>query len=167
MSATPTMTAPDEACFRRDLKLSAFLIGETERRWRLVSPPGIQFPHAVFAVSAATRASGPDEFHFRVTVDGYPSRAPTTRLWDIETNSPLAIPRYPKGRGNVAKVFRTNWPSEAPGSCLYHPMDRRPLSDHPDWPKIYANETWNPRRTIIDLLEVIYDLLNSTSYSGV
>ncbi|MCC6229951.1 MAG: hypothetical protein IT432_12090 [Phycisphaerales bacterium] len=161
-----TMTSPDEAALRGDLQSAAFLIGEAEGRWKNMDP-GMKFPDVVFMIAAAARPNSPAAFYLKVNCDGYPSRAPTSRLWDHERAAPLALELHPKGSGDVAKVFRIDWPPEAPGSCLYHPMDRRPLSDHGDWPTTYKRQVWHSRRTIVDLLEAVYELLNSRNYTGV
>lgn len=167
--STDELMAPDEVSLRSDLQGSGFLVGEVERRWRLLDPPGITFPNLMIDVGAAKRKDGATRFCLRFDCTGYPSAAPTAMLWDVESKSQLALDRYPKGGGDVAKVFRTDWPGapEKPGSALYHPMDRRPLADHTDWPQAYRGQAWNSRRTIVDYVEMVYGLLNSPNYRGV
>jgi len=116
--STSDQVRPDEAALRRDLQGAAFLVGEAEGRWCLLDPPGIRFPEVFMSVSAAKRDRSPDSFCFRIECTGYPSSAPTSMLWDSQAGRQLALNQYPKGGGDVDKVFRTNWPDEAKGSCL-------------------------------------------------
>lgn len=164
---SPACVAPDEAALRADLESTTFLAGVAEGRWAMHGPSGIEFPHIVIWVSAAARPGGPTCFWLRMNLAGYRPHAPTAMLWDPETRAQLELAKYPKGGGDVGKVFRTDWPSEGGGTALYHPMDRRPLSDHADWKTVYAGQAWTARRTVVDYLEMVYGLLNSPNYRGV
>jgi hypothetical protein len=170
---TTRVMKPDEAALRGNLQSVAFLAGEAEGRWSLADPPGITWPHVVFWIAAAPRKGAPDRFHLRLNCAGYPSQSPTGMLWDLTKGTQLALSEYPKGTGDTAKVYRIDWPSEnattgdKPGSALYHPFDRRPMSDHPDWKKNYPHQQWHSRRTIVDYLEMAYGLLNCPTYHGI
>lgn len=170
---TTMVMKPDEVALRSDLQSVAFLVGEAEGRWSLADPPGIAWPHAVFWVAAASRDGAPTRFSLRLNCDGYPALGPTGMFWDLVTGVQLALPCYPKGTGDTAKVFRTDWPSEdpnkgeRPGCALYHPFDRRPMSDHPHWKTEYPNQQWHSRRTVVDYLEMVYGLLNGPTYTGI
>jgi hypothetical protein len=137
--------SPDEAAFLADLKGVAFRVGNVEGRWGLVDHSNLIWPFAVFWIAAPVRASSPDRFHVRLDLSGYPSQSPTGRFWDVTAGTALALKAFPKGTGDTGKVFRTDWPGEdpgkgdTPGSALYHPFD----------------------------LEMIYDLLNSPTYTGI
>lgn len=164
---------PDEALLRSDVQSAAFRIGEVEGRWGLEQPPGIIWPYAVFWVAAPDRPESPRRFSLRLDLSGYSAQGPTGRFWNTHTDSPLALVDYPKGRGDTAKVFRTDWPpanaatGDKPGCALYHPFDRRALRDHPQWKTAHPYQQWHSQRTVIDYLELVYDLLNSPTYTGI
>lgn len=130
---------PDEVALRSDLLSVAFLAGEAEGRWGLHDPAGIAWPYVVCWVAAARREGAPCKYFLRLNCSGYPAIGPTGMFWDPAAGAQLALPLYPKGTGDTGKVFRTDWPSdnpskgEKPGCALYHPFDRRPMSDHPNW----------------------------------
>ena len=164
---------PDELLFETDIQSAAFRVGDAEGRWGLELSPGIAWPHAVFWVAAPERPGSPRRFRLRLDLSGYPSQGPTGRFWNTQTGGPLAPSDYPKGRGDTAKVFRTDWPpandatGDEPGCALYHPLDRRALRDHPHWKTDYPYQQWHAQRTVIDYLEMVYGLLNSPAYTGI
>jgi hypothetical protein len=168
-----TSMAPDEAALRTDVQSAACRAGEFEGRWGLEDPPGITWPYAVFWVAAPDRPNSPSRFRLRLELSGYSAQPPTGRFWDVKTGGPLALADYPKGRGDTAKVFRTDWPNqdaakgETPGCALYHPFDRRAASDHPQWKGDHPHQQWHSQRSVIDYLEMVYGLLNSPTYTGI
>ncbi len=53
---------------------------------------------------------------------------------------------------------------------IYHPLDggSAAAAAHPrKWPQQYRGIAWNPRRTFVDYLEMVHELLNSEGYTGV
>jgi len=170
---TTTVMKPDEAALRGDLRSVDFRVGVAEGRWDLADPPGVVWPYAVFWVAAPLRPNSPDRFHLRLDCAGYPAVGPTGRFWDHTSAGPLPLGDYPKGTGDTAKVFRTDWPpqkaetGDTPGSALYHPFDRRPASDHPDWKTKHPELMWTSEHTVVDYLEMVYGLLNTPTYTGI
>jgi hypothetical protein len=151
---------PDERKFRSDIAAAAFVLGAETGRWRLVS---IAWPHAVIAVSAGARESGPKEFFLRFELTRYPIDAPTAMPWDPETESMLPAERRPKGN-RVGLAFRINWES---GRALYVPCDQVALTGHGGWADQYPTWTWDPGKDITLYLRLVHQMLNDPDYTGV
>jgi hypothetical protein len=152
---------PDQLLLERDLVAPDFRCGEFEGRWRHIATP---WPFTVIAVSATPTSSGPLEYGFRFECTGYRTAAVTGRLWDLETDAPLATSAWPRGRSIVPSVFRPEWKE---GSCLYIPCDRLSMEGHGDWIHKHPARLWDATRGIICYLEQIHELLNSNDYTGV
>jgi hypothetical protein len=90
-SSSPTL--PAEALLREDLAGGDYAAGEDRGYWRLIS---LDWPYAVFEITAAPRPNAPDRYGFRFNVDGYP-QMPTAQLWDIDADAPLPASRWPGG----------------------------------------------------------------------
>lgn len=150
---------PDERTLRAHLEGARFLAGVQAGRWRLLN---LAWPYATFAISAAPRSNGPEEFVLRLDVAGYPHLAPTGSLWDNETDRSLEPARRPKG-DRAAHVFRTDW---ADGIAMYAPWDRSALESHHDWAQKYPHDAWNPTRDITFVLNNVHNILNADDYLG-
>ena len=153
--------SPDERVFREHLTDTRFNAGFKQGRWRIVG--SIEWPHVLFAVSAATRENSPDEFFFRFNLSGYPGEAPTATPWDPRTESVLAPDLRPRGE-RVGNVFRSDWEN---GQALYAPCDRVALRWHPEWRQSYAAYAWDGTKDIAWVLQFIYRLLNDADYRGI
>jgi hypothetical protein len=154
---------PDQRRFEADLEDGPFLAGMAAGRWGRPDASLVEtvaWPKAVLWVAAAPRKDSPDKFHLLLDCEGYPSQSPTGSFWDPAIRQQLASANWPKGKGQVAAVFR-------PGGAFYHPYDRVSASGHKDWPAKYPHLLWDGTRTIVDFLGVIHGLLNSTDYTGV
>jgi len=158
MTAAPR---PDEQVFRSHLAEGPFQAGAERRRWRLES---VAWPVAIIAVSAAPREGGPAEFFFRFDLTDYPQTAPTAQLWDLLSQARLSPAKWPTGRLRVPSVFRPDWKD---GGCLYLPCDRVAMEGHDGWRAQHPHLIWNASRDITLYLETVYELLNSSDYSGV
>lgn len=145
----------------QDLAAPEFRCGEIEGRWRLV---GTEWPHAVIAVTAAARPSGPNEFFFRFECRGYRQTPVTAQPWDPIANAPLPEGRWPAGKAIVPSVFRPEWKG---GQCLYLPCDRISIEGHEAWRHQHPGRLWNPERGLICYVEQLYDLLNQGDYTGI
>lgn len=152
--------APDKAAFDQDIRAAPFLRGVARGKWRLVD---VVWPHAVIAVRAAPRDLSPDEYTLRFELTGYPASAPTAGLWNAATAQYLEGDLRPTGGPNVAIAFRNDWND---GRVLYLPCDRLALQAHANWSSKYAARAWRSGSDITHYLEVVYELLNSASYSG-
>lgn len=155
-----TVVRPDEQVFRRHVLEGPFQSGVDRGLWRLVS---VEWPYAVVAVSAASREGGPAEYSFRFELTDYPQAAPTAQLWDVATQSRLAPAQWPTGRFRVPSVFRPDWKE---GVCLYLPCDRVSVEGHDGWRAQHPYLLWHAGRDITLYLEAVYELLNSSDYSG-
>lgn len=155
--------APDQQAFEDDLCAVPYALGEMEGHWGRVSVETAAWPSTIFWVRAAARPNAPDRYYFRLLCDGYPAQGPTAAFWNVESNTFLEHQRFPRGTGQVQAVFRTDWNS---GQALYHPMDRVAAQGHSDWNTQHQGSLWHSKRTVADFLEVMYGLLNSTSYTG-
>jgi hypothetical protein len=157
VESSPT-TSPAEALLREDLGGGDYAAGEDRGYWRLVA---LDWPYAVFEVTAARRPGAPESYGFRFNVDGYP-QMPTAQPWDIEADVPLTTNRWPGGGARIASAFNPGWRVDA----LYVPMDRLAIAGHHDWPVRYAAHLWDPARDISQYLRLIYDLLHDDTYGG-
>jgi hypothetical protein len=153
---------PDERTFQEHLARGAYLRGVTLGRWQLLQ---MNWPEAVFHVRASPRPSGPDRYALKLDLAGYPQQGPTARLWDVSTDEPLAAEAYPTGPAGsrVERAFRTDWNN---GAALYLPCDRVALKAHPNWLTLHPSLAWNPDRDIAFFLEIVHDLLHSSTYTG-
>jgi hypothetical protein len=151
---------PDQSLLESDLAAPEFRCGEMEGRWRHISTP---WPKVVIAVSAAPIPSSPAEYAFRFDCTGYREVAPTAQPWNAGTNSPLVHRDWPTGKSIVPSVFRPQWKD---GLGLYLPCDRLAIQGHDSWRNEHPARLWNPERGIICYLEQIYELLNSSDYTG-
>ena len=151
---------PDEKIFRRHIEAGPFQAGVDRGRWRLVS---VNWPYAVIAVRAATRANSPEEYALRFQLANYPQVSPTAQLWDVTQGAPLEHNRWPKGRSRVPAVFRTDWNN---GQCLYVPCDRVAIQGHDTWRTQHPDKIWSLEGDITQYLKVVYELLNDEDYTG-
>jgi hypothetical protein len=151
---------PDQLLLEQDLAAPDFRRGEIEGRWRHVAT---LWPHVVIAVSAAPRSNSPAEYGFRFECTGYRQVAPTARPWDLSSDAPLATNSWPAGRSIVPSVFRHQWKE---GTCLYLPCDRLAFEGHANWQHEHPSRLWSPSRGVLCYLEQLYDLLDSSDYTG-
>lgn len=151
---------PDELVFRSHIQGGAFLAGVDGRRWRLIS---IDWPHALIGVNARQREEWPSEYVFRFECSNYPQAAVTAQPWDLDQKLPLDAKRWPGGKSRIPSVFRPDWKG---GQCLYLPCDRISVEGHNDWPTRYPHLIWKATSDITLYLEELYDLLNSSDYTG-
>ena len=159
---TETSTAsqtPDERTFRQHVAGGAFLRGRARGRWRLIR---ITWPHAVIAVSAAARRGSPSEYGFRFELRNYPQWPPTAQPWDLERDSALPGSRWPTGRSRLAGAFNPGWNPQA----LYLPCDRLAIQGHDAWITQHPSMIWRPTGDITQYLFILYELLNSSDYTG-
>jgi hypothetical protein len=162
------MQPPDQRAFLTDTENGTFRIGVAEGIWgfadKSLLPPDLSWPRVVLWVAAEARNNSPDRFYICLDCQNYPMEPPTGNFWDIETKGPLVPAKRPKGKGNVAKVFRTDWEQ---GRAFYHPYDRFASNSHSNWKQKYPHLIWGRKHTIVDLLDVIHHLLNCSDYTGV
>ncbi len=165
------MLPPDQRLFESHLLLAEYRDGVAKGFWGQVVaddlPPEMVWPKVVFWMAAAPRDGAPDRYYFALDLTGYGTQPPTGPLWDPATKQTLDLKRWPKGKPNsrFAIVFRTEGFSFQ-GKALYHPYDRSPLSDHPDWKSEPLPPVWTNSHTIVDYLEEFQTLLTSEAYVG-
>jgi hypothetical protein len=129
-------------------------------------PANTSWPMEYFWMAAAPRTGAPDRYYVALNLQGYNAVPPTGPLWDPEKKATLELAKWPKGKGGTrfAIVFRTDGFTFA-GRALYHPYDRSPVSDHPEWKN--AQPRWTGKHTIVDYLEEFQSLLQSEDYLGI
>ena len=150
----------DEKIFDSHLKGGTFQYGVDQKKWRLIS---IEWPYVIIGVNAKTHNGWPTEYSFRFECSDYPNSPVTAQPWDINTNKPLDPNKWPGGKNRVPKVFRPDWKG---GACLYLPCDRISIEGHSAWPSKHPHLIWKPTSEITLYLEAIYELINSSDYSG-
>jgi hypothetical protein len=157
---TEEAMSPDERVFRSHLERVDFRVGVERKRWRFVE---IAWPWVIIGVTAAERASGPDEFMLRFELSNYPTAGPTAGLWDPIEKAYLTADRRPKGRRQTL-VFRADWEG---GEALYHPCDRRAVTGHPAWVGESPAAAWGASSDITHYLKQVSELLMAEDYEGV
>ena len=156
----PNVTSMAEKVFREHVSAGPFQSGKVNRRWRLLD---ITWPNAFIAVTAAKRDNAPLEYVFRFDCSDYPATGPTAQPWDWERQSPLSHNKWPGGSDEVQRAFNPNWNDQA----LYLPCDRLALPGHDSWRTQHPGMIWSRDKDITFYLRFIYDLLHSSTYSGV
>ena len=150
----------DEQVFRAHISDGPFQSGVALKKWQLIS---IDWPYVLIDVSARTNEGWPTEYCFRFECTNYPDTAVTAQPWDLKQNVPLEAGKWPGGKDRVPKVFRPDWKG---GRCLYLPCDRISMNGHPDWHSRHPHLIWKPSSDITLYLDAIYELLNSSDYTG-
>lgn len=150
----------DEQIFRAHLADGSFQSGVDLKKWQFIS---IDWPFVLISVSARPHEEWPKAYGFRFECSNYPDSPVTAQPWDLERNAPLEPNKWPGGKDRVPKVFRPDWQR---GQCLYLPCDRISINGHSDWHTKHAHLIWKPTSDITLYLNEIYDLLNSSDYSG-
>jgi hypothetical protein len=153
----------DHECFLEHLALPAFQQGLDQGAWGVVKNDAVVWPDAILWISAPVRTNSPDRFYLRFNLRDYPEKAPTATVWDIDRNQRLDPAKWPKGRGDVAMAFRTNWNNAI---ALYAPWDRVALACHPDWAAKHPGVAWKRSHTIVHYLRMTLELLWSDEYTG-
>jgi len=121
------------------------------------------WPYAIIAVRAAERSGGPAEYALRFECSNYPQTPPTAQPWDAERAVPLEHASWPGGRSRLPLAFNPNWNR---GQCLYLPCDRLSIAGHDAWRSQHPSMIWSPAAGITQYLRIVYDLLNSSDYTG-
>ena len=142
-----------ERAFREHAERPDFQLGVLRGQWRIHR---IDWPVAIIGVTARDGV----EWGFHFLLDGYPAALPNARPWDIEKNVQLPPALWPKGTGRVAAVFAPHWNTNA----LYLPCDRLALPGHHHWVGLHPELLWRPATGIIHYLEIIHELLSSSSH---
>lgn len=166
------MLPPDQRLLEADLQSTEYRGGVAKGLWGQVAtadlPEAAAWPHVYFWMAAAKRLGAPDRYHVALDVKGYRAASPTGCFWDPLTKSTLDLSKWPKGKPNsrFSVVFRTTGFSFQ-GRAFYHPYDRAPMSDHPQWKAELPHLMWTSSHTIIDYLEEFQSLLMSEDYIGI
>ena len=147
---------PAQRAFEEDVAGAAFQRGAALGKWRIAEAG---WPNPIIAIAAAERENSPGEYFFRFDLNGYPTRAPTSQIWDLEHGTALDAAKRPAGSHNVTIAFRTNWQP-----ALYIPCDRVALESHADWAT--KPGAWKQGHDITNYLNYVYALLNSPGYTG-
>lgn len=152
-----TTRAPDERALRADAAQAAFRLAAAEDRFRIEM---IDWPTVIATVSAADGT----RYALRFDCSGYPTAAPTARLWDLTRNAPPAPHMWPGSKGGrVGAVFRQDWQG---GTALYLPCDRVSFAGHDNWIHETPTMIWNPSRGLLQYLEIVHELLNCADYQA-
>ena len=150
----------DEQVFRMHCERGPFQSGVARQRWRLLS---IEWAFVLIGISAAARERSPNEYTFRFECSNYPQIPPTAQLWDVDHGTALDQRFWPNGRFRVPLAFNPNWKN---GQCLYLPCDRLSIEGHDIWRNQHPTMIWSSTSDITLYLRIVYDLLNSSDYTG-
>jgi len=153
--------SPDYCLFKRHLEEAPFLVGADEGRWGLIAVEAMQdWPRCKLWVRCDPRFQAGGRVVLRFQADNYSASAPTAQPWSEPANAPLAAAEWPKGPGNVSKVFNPGWNATA----LYAPCDRTAMVGHDAWKQVFPQLWWTPDHTLVDYLTFIFRVLNPVRY---
>jgi hypothetical protein len=154
----------DQACFDEHVGSPPFQDGVARGYWGIAPRDDVKWPQAIIWIDLPAKANSPDKLFLRFQLQDYPSKGPTAVPWHFERNEKLEIAKWPKGNGDVAKVFRTDWEGAV---ALYAPWDRITVDKHDaNWLKNYPGFEWNPSRTIVHYLRLTREVLHCDDYCG-
>jgi len=157
------LALPDLCLFKRHLEEALFTEGVARGAWGLASEAELErWPHCRIWVESQTRFIEAGRVGLRFRVDNYPAVAPTAQPWDFERDVALPTDKWPKGPGNVSKVFNPRWNAAA----LYAPCDRAAMPRHESWIPQFPEAWWTPDRTITDYLRFVHRCLNPAGYGS-
>lgn len=148
---------PEEALFQAHVEGVAFRSGIDRDRWGFPSVhSGMEWPHLVVWIEADNRFVGSGHLDLRFDLTGYPATAPTALPWDVEKSEALPPEKWPKGPGNIARVFNPVWNRNA----LYAPCDRVAMVGHDPWKTSLSQWWWTADSDITLYLEFVHRCLN-------
>lgn len=153
------MTA-DEALLRAHLESVPFRSGVDRERWGFAADTSVAWPHCILWVQCDHRFAVSGRVTLRFDMSGYSASAPNAVPWDHEENQPMAGDKWPKGPGNVSKVFNPGWNSGA----LYAPCDRIAMAGHEPWKAAHPQWWWTADSEITLYLEFVHRCLNPRDY---
>jgi hypothetical protein len=145
------MADPAEAHVQADFDDPGFLAGIAARRWRVIA---FKFPRLDFAISATEPDGRQSEYCFFGELTGFPATNPTVRIWDMESDTPLAVERRPKGNQRVATTFQ-RWGDDT----VYRPWDRR-TGPHNNNAINLPHLAWRSDRRLAFIFEDLHGILN-------
>jgi len=152
-----------EECFLEHVAAPAFQAGVVAGRWGLVGNCRVDWPNVLIWIAAPPRSNGPDRWVLCFNLQDYPEKGPTAVPWDCATNAKLDPAKWPKGSGDVAMVFRTNWNNAV---ALYAPWDRAGMDTHSNWKAEFPGFAWKPTSTVVQYLHLTHELLSTNEYVG-
>jgi len=154
----------DQACFNEHVASPPFQDGVARGYWDIAPRDDVEWPHVIIWIDLPERANSPAKLFLRFNLQDYPSKGPTAVPWDFDKHVCLDLRKWPKGIGDVAKAFRTDWENAA---ALYTPWDRFTVEKHDtNWLKNYAGFEWNSERTIVHYLRLTREVLHTDEYHG-
>ena len=150
----------DEQVLREHIEDGPFQSGVDLGKWKLIS---IDWPHVYIDIKAMHHEEWPSFYCFQFECSNYPVAGVTARPWDVGKNQPLDVQKWPGGKNRLPKVFNPGWNG---GQCLYLPCDRIAINGHTDWPSKHPHLIWKTNSDITLYLDAVYELLNSSDYTG-
>ena len=153
------MTA-EETLFRAHLNGVAFRSGVDRGRWGFPEGMEMSWPHCIPWVQCEARFSAVGRLYLRFDLTGYSAAAPNAVPWDIEKQESLPGDKWPKGTGNVARVFAPGWNNQA----LYAPCDRCAMAGHEAWKTAHPQWWWTADSDVTLYLEFVHRCLNPRDY---
>jgi hypothetical protein len=141
----------DQKLLQRDLNSPRVLAGIRRGKWRIVR---CDFPDLIVQVNVSV-ALGPDvAFMFHCLCDDYPGIAPYVEIWDdVARQRPSGLSIVSPG---VQDAFK-DW-GKFPSGGIYRAWQRA-AADHGNWAMLRPDEAWNRNRTIVFVLERLYELV--------
>lgn len=163
-------THPGVDMLSKHIENPLFQLGIDKDKWGIVgSKADIEsnWPKLIVWIKPAQKKDGPEKYYLRFDLSGYPEKAPTATLWDVEDDKKLSFDSWPNGRNQwVNSVFKQNWKN---GDCLYLPCDRKSCegSHRRDWKKKHPHLMWvTGEDTLYKYVSYVYKVLNSKDYKN-
>ena len=139
-----------------DLVRADLLAGVENGRWRILK---LAFPYLDVAISATEPDGGPSEYVIRFELSNFPALAPLARIWNVQTDQPLAVEKRPKGGKKLTLTFQ-KWGEDT----IYRPWDRLTGPHNPNAPNL-SHLAWHSGRTLTFALEDLHGILNLNARS--
>lgn len=153
-SPLPSAVDPAETAVRSDLAHARMHAAADDGRFGVV-----RYEHpSVFAWVTV----GDARLGLRIDVLGYPGAAPAGQPWDLESNQPLDVRRWPVGG---RPVFRRDW-SVGNGNAPYLAVDRIALATHPNWRTDLSGRAWTNAMTMYEYLSAVHEALSLSRLPG-
>jgi hypothetical protein len=140
----------DQAILEAQLRSCRMRMGTVAGKWRIVR---YDFPELIVEVTAsdpgrnATAASV-----FRCTCDNFPGQGPFVEVWDD------AIRGRPAEMNVVSPGVQDAFKKWGPEGGIYR-VWQRGASTHNNWATRRPDEAWHRGRTIVFILEKLYELV--------
>jgi hypothetical protein len=140
----------------QDLDSIPLRAGIRQGFWRLQS---FEFP-VLFMLVRAEGADGLETWYrFKFDLDQYPGRAPSCRLWEMDSDREIREENRPRKKNPDGSLEMFDPFKPWQGSHIYRPWEQE-TGPHLDAQNKHPHLAWRPDRDLSFVLEDLYERLN-------